>query len=128
MEKVLIVLITSLIITGCEHPTGPGRGETFRFSEESLEKPEYNRDFIACDRIAKGNQHSVTGNAAGGAAAGASIAALTGLILGADIGSVTALGAMYGGVSGAAGTYAHNRHDFRSTFILCMRDRGYHVY
>ena len=126
--RILILVIAILIIAGCAHSTGPGRGETFRFSEESLEKSEYNRDFIACDRIAKGSQRSITGNAAGGATAGTGIAALTGLILGGNIGTVATHCAMYGGVSGAAGTYAHNRHNFRSMFIMYMRDRGYHVY
>jgi hypothetical protein len=126
MKKTITALISIAVLAGCATP-GPGT-ERFRFSEESLARPEYNADFMDCDRIAKDNQTSVAGNAAGAAAVGAGLGALMGVVLGFGVGDLAALGAMSGGLSGALGANAHNRHDYRSTFILCMRDRGYQAY
>ena len=100
----------------------------FTFSDESLKKPTYSKDYVACDRIAKNNRQSVSGNAVGSAAAGAGVAALAGLILGADIGAAAGLGALFSGVSGAAGTHGYNVQNYRYTFMQCMRDRDYQVY
>lgn len=122
----IAILAALAVLTGCATP-GPGT-ERFRFSEESLARPEYNKDFWECDRIAKDNQNSVAGNAAGAAAVGAGLGALMGVALGFGVGDLAALGAMSGGLSGALNANAHNRHDYRSTFILCMRDRGYQAY
>jgi outer membrane lipoprotein SlyB len=122
----LISIVVLAVLAGCATP-GPGT-ERFRFSEESLARPEYNKDFWECDRIAKDNQNSVAGNAAGAAAVGAGLGALMGVALGFGVGDLAALGAMSGGLSGALGANAHNRHDYRSTFIQCMRDRGYQAY
>lgn len=126
MKKTITALLCIALLAGCATP-GPGT-ERFRFSQESLARPEYSKDFVACDRIAKGNQTSVAGNAAGAAAVGAGLGALMGVALGFGVGDLAALGAMSGGLSGALGANAHNRHDYRSTFILCMRDRGYQAY
>lgn len=126
MKKTITALLCIAVLAGCATP-GPGT-ERFRFSEESLTRPEYSKDRWQCDRIAKGNQNSVAGNAAGAAAIGAGLGALMGVALGFGVGDLAALGAMSGGLSGALGANAHNRHDYRNTFILCMRDRGYHAY
>lgn len=125
MKRLSLMVI--FIFTGCAGMT-QNHPPQFTFSEESLKKPTYSKDYVACDRIAKNNQQSVAGNAAGSAAAGAGVAALAGLILGADIGAAAGLGALFSGVSGAAGTHGYNVQNYRHTFIQCMRDRGYQVY
>lgn len=127
MGKLWILIGWVLVLTGCAAP-GQYDANRIRFSEESLARPEYNRDFIACDRIASSNKASILGNAAGTAAIGAGIGAMTGAIMGFGTGKLAALGAATGGVSGAAGAYAYNQNDYRSTMIQCMRDRGYQAY
>jgi len=120
-------LILTILISGCAGMQQNHQPQ-FTFSDESLKKPTYSKDYVACDRIAKSNKQSVSGNAAGSAAAGAGVAALAGLMLGADIGAAAGLGALFSGVSGAAGTHGYNVQNYRHTFIQCMRDRGYQVY
>lgn len=122
-----LTLIVSILISGCAGMQQNHQPQ-FTFSDESLKKPTYSKDYVACDRIAKNNKQSVAGNAVGSAAAGAGVAALAGLILGADIGAAAGLGALLSGVSGAAGTHGYNVQNYRYTFMQCMRDRGYQVY
>lgn len=122
-----LTLIVSILISGCAGMQQNHQPQ-FTFSDESLKKPTYSKDYVACDRIAKNNKQSVSGNAVGSAAAGAGVAALAGLILGADIGAAAGLGALFSGVSGAAGTHGYNVQNYRHTFSQCMRDRGYQVY
>jgi hypothetical protein len=120
-----IILLCALALTGCA--TNPNQG-MIRFADESTKKPMYSKDTVECDRIAKTGKASTVNNAATGAAMGAGIAALIGLAAGVDIGRMAAVGAASGGLGGGLGAYAHNNQDYRYTFLLCMRDRGYQAY
>lgn len=123
--KKLIVLTT--LLSGCTLTPAYERAG-IAFSKESLAKANFETDYNECVGIAKSLQTNVANNTVGGAAAGAGIYAATAAILGADVGTLAGLGALHGGVMGAGGSAAYNSHNYKSSFVQCMRDRDYQVY
>ena len=126
--KTTPILLSVIFVTGCATNGGYQAHPKIVFTEESMKRPEYNKDFIECDKIAKSRKTNAGQNTTRGAVAGAGIYALTALLLGADIGALAGVGALHGGVTGAAGSVAYNSNTYKTAFIQCMRDRNYQAY
>lgn len=135
-EKLLRVIIVAFIfmISGCatQPPANP-----FDYShvniiatDETRDNPQYSKDFNECNWYATSDGVNPARTAAGGALAGAGIASLFGLVLGVDsgYGQLAGVGALSGGLSGAAGAKARNDMRYKQIMLECLRKRGHEVY
>lgn len=110
-----LILITTIILSGC---AAPGMVVDLK----GVDTRAYNTNYSECAAIVDQNS-SATNSAASGAAIGAGIFAITGALLGVDVGSLAAIGAIHG----AAGGLGKNANDQRVMMANCLRGRGYKV-
>ncbi|MCW5597680.1 MAG: hypothetical protein KIT80_23520 [Chitinophagaceae bacterium] len=128
------IIIAALLLSGCATPPPQNPFDYSHVnivaSTETRENPEYTKDFNDCNWYATSDGVNPARAAAGGALAGAGIASLFGLALGVNdgFGSLAGVGALSGGLSGAAGAKVRNDTIYKQIMLECLRKRGYEVY
>ena len=128
------IIIAALLLSGCATPPPQNPFDYSHVnivaSTETRENPEYTKDFNDCNWYATSDGVNPARAAAGGALAGTGIASLFGLALGVNdgFGSLAGVGAISGGLSGAAGAKARNDMIYKQVMLDCLRKRGHEVY
>lgn len=132
--KLIKIVVVPLLISACatQPPQNPFDYSHVNIvaSTETRENPEYTKDFNDCNWYATSDGVNPARAAAGGALAGAGIASLFGLALGVNdgFGSLAGVGAISGGLSGAAGAKVRNDTIYKQIMLECLRKRGHEVY
>ena len=131
-----IVIAVSFFLAGCANtmmqaPTSsaPSIFYPVGTTKETRDHPDYYNHVHECNGIARSKlgAYNPTNPAITGALVGAGVSAATGALFGVNGGGIAQLAGV-GAVAGGVGNAARHYSAYENTVVMCLRDKGHHVY